>query len=325
MEMFMLSLSGVLREEQPRINAALEKETAALPESARAIAAHSLNAGGKRLRPLLAVYMGRLFGCTDPAIYTMAAAIEFFHVATLIHDDVLDNATTRRGILAAHEVYTSTTAILGGDAMLAHAARLFARIGDKFISQQFAEAVMATAVGEIDEFTHQGDIAISYEQYLGMITGKTAWSLKVACQLPAYFAGGTPEQVEAAAVFGLELGIAFQIVDDVLDIAPSADTGKPFGGDLRERKCTPLTKFYYESLGDAAKRDFAAKFKAGSFTEAEIETIIAIMQAKSMDEQTRALAEEHLKRAKNALALLPDNKERKVLALVPDFIKNRGN
>lgn len=321
----MLSLTGVLREEQPRINAALEKETAALPESVRAIAAHTLNAGGKRLRPLLAVYMGRLFGCTDPAVYTIAAAIEFFHVATLIHDDVLDNATTRRGIPAAHEIYTPTAAILGGDAMLAHSARMIAKIGDAFISQQFAEAVMATAVGEIDEFTHQGDIDISYEQYLGMITGKTAWSLKAACQVPAHFAGASPEQVDAAATFGLELGIAFQIVDDALDIAPSKDTGKPSGGDLRERKCTPLTKFYYAGLNDAAKKDFAAKFKAGSFTEAEIETIIAIMQAKGLDEQTRDLAEEHLERAKTALALLPENKERKVLALVPDFIKNRGN
>lgn len=321
----MLSLAGVLREEQPRINAVLEKEIAALPEVARAIAAHTLNAGGKRMRPLLAVYMGRLFGSNDPAIYAMAAAIEFFHVATLIHDDVLDNATTRRGILAAHKMYTPTTAILGGDAMLAHAARMVARIGDTFISQQFAEAVMATAVGEIDEFTRQGDIDISHEQYLGMITGKTAWSIKVACQLPAYFAGADSAQMEAAAAFGLELGLAFQIVDDALDIAPSKDTGKPSGGDLREGKCTPLIKFYYGGLADAAKKDFAAKFKAGSFTEAEIESIIAAMRAKGMDAQTRDLAGEHLDRARTALALLPDNKERKILALVPDFIKNRCN
>ncbi|CAK7004018.1 MAG: Octaprenyl diphosphate synthase [Desulfovibrio sp.] len=321
----MLSIVGVLREEQPRINAVLEKEIAALPEAARPIAAHTLNAGGKRLRPLLAVYMGRLFGCNDPAIYDMAAAIEFFHVATLIHDDVLDNATTRRGLLAAHKVYSPTVAILGGDAMLAHAARMVARIGDKYISQQFAEAVIATAVGEIDEFAHQGNIDLSHEQYLAMITGKTAWSLKVACQLPAYFAGASPEQVDAAATYGLELGVAFQIVDDALDIAPSADTGKPSGGDLREQKCTPLTRFYYDGLDDAAKADFAAKFKAGTLSEPEIETIITVMREQKLDAKTRDFAEKHLDRAKAALEQLPDNKERAVLALVPDFIKNRGN
>lgn len=321
----MLRLADVLREEHPRINAVLKREIAALPASVRPIAAHTLNAGGKRLRPLLAVYMGRLFGCTDPAVYAMAAAIEFFHVATLIHDDVLDNAPTRRGMPAAHAVYSPTTAILGGDAMLAHSARIIARIGDCFISQQFAEAVMATAVGEIDEFHHQGNVDFSYDTYLAMITGKTAWSLKAACQLPARFAGAGPAEVEAAALFGLELGVAFQIVDDALDIAPSQDTGKPAGGDLRERKCTPLVHFYYESLSEAGKKEFAAKFRDGSLTEAEIATIIAAMLAKNMDAKTRDLAGNHLERAKAALMLLPDNAERDVLALVPEFIKNRGN
>lgn len=321
----MLSLRSVLREEQPRINAVLERETAALPASARPIARHTLNAGGKRLRPLLAACMGRLFGCNDPAVYTLAAAIEIFHVATLIHDDVLDNATTRRGILAAHEVYTPTAAILGGDAMLAHAARMVARIGSTYISEQFAEAVMATAVGEIDEFGQQGNVDLSHEDYLAVITGKTAWSLKVSCLLPAILAGASKIEEEAAAAFGLELGIAFQIVDDALDIAPQEETGKPSGGDLREGKCTPLVRFYYESLGAEEKAAFAAKFGARSFTDAEITAIIGAMRAAGLDGKTRLLAETHLERAKAALALLPENKDRTILSLVPDFIKNRGN
>ena len=321
----MLNLKSVLREEQPRINAVLEREIEALPASARSVARHTLFAGGKRLRPLLAVYMGRLFGSNHPDIYTMAAAIEFVHVASLIHDDVLDNATTRRGILAAHTIYTPTVAILAGDVMLAHAAGMVAKIGDKFISMQFAEAVAKTAVGEIDEFNHLGNVNLSYEDYLAIITGKTAWSLKVACELPAYHAGAGEEQVKAAAVYGLELGIAFQIVDDALDIAPSSDTGKPSGGDLREKKCTPLTRMYLESLPDLEAKQFAEKFAAGSFTEPELETIILAMRANGLDRKTRDFAEPHLERAKKALALLPDNKERKVLELVPDFIKNRGN
>ncbi len=320
----MLNLASVLREEQPRINAVLEKEIAALPESAREVARHTLSAGGKRLRPLLAVLMGRLFGSGRPDIYAIAAAIEFVHVASLIHDDVLDNAAMRRGILAAHTVYTPTVAILGGDVMLAHAASMVARLNDPFISFQFAEAVTQTAVGEIDEFNHLGDVALPYEKYLAIITGKTAWNLRIACELPAHRAGAGEEEVRAAARFGLELGIAFQIVDDALDIAPSTDTGKPSGGDLRERKCTPLTRFYMESLpaGDAAI--FAEKFKTGSFTEGEIAAIIRTMRKKGMDKQTRDLAEPHLARAKEALASLPAGKERDILEQVPDFIKNRG-
>ena len=321
----MLSIARVLREEQPRINAVLDREIDMLPETVREVARHTLHAGGKRLRPLLAAYMGRLFGSRHEHIYTMAAAIEFVHVASLIHDDVLDNATTRRGILSAHKVFTPTIAILGGDVMLAHAAGMVARIGDQYISQQFAEAVVKTATGEIDEFRHQGNIDLAYEDYLAMITGKTAWILRVACQLPAYFAGADEERTAAAAEFGLELGIAFQIVDDALDIRPSRDTGKPSGGDLRERKCTPLTRFYLESLPEAEAGAFAAKFAAGSFTDQEIENIIKDMSGKGLEARTRELAQIHLDKAAKALALLPDNKERSVLAMVPDFIKNRGS
>lgn len=321
----MFDIKRVLREEQPKISAALEKEVEALPAPARPIARHTLLAGGKRLRPLLAAYMGRLFGCNHPDIYAIAGAIEFVHMATLIHDDILDNATTRRGVLAAHKVFTPTTAILAGDVMLAHAAKMVVHIDDTFIAQQFAEAVVRTAAGEIDEFTHLGDINLSYENYLDIITGKTAWNLRVACQLPARYAGATPEQVEAAAVYGLELGIAFQIVDDALDAAAESDTGKPSGGDLRERKCTPLTRFYYEALAPGEAAAFAEKFAAGSFSDAEVEAIVATMREKGLDKKTRDLAEPHLARAKEALALLPAGKERDLLAQVPDFIKNRGN
>lgn len=321
----MVDVTRALREEQARINAVLEKEVATLPAPARPIARHTLLAGGKRLRPVLAVYMGRLFGCKHPDIDAIACAIEFVHMATLIHDDILDNAETRRGVLAAHKAFTPTTAILAGDVMLAHAAKMIAHLDDTFISHQFAEAVIHTAAGEIDEFVHLGDLDLSHENYLAIITGKTAWNLRIACQLPARYAGASPDQVEAAAVFGQELGIAFQIVDDALDIAPQSDTGKPSGGDLRERKCTPLTKFYVESLSPEEAARFAEKFAAGTFTEAELTAIITAMRAKKLDKKTRGLAEAHLEKARQALAQLPDNAERKVLELVPDFIKKRGS
>lgn len=321
----MLHLKSVLREEQTRMNAYLEKEVNALPEPARIVASHTLLAGGKRLRPLLAVYMGRLFGCEHPDIYAMAGAIEFVHVASLIHDDVLDNATTRRGVVAAHTVYTPTVAILAGDVMLAHATGMVSHIADTFITGRFAEAVIKTATGEIVEFNNLGNAELSYEDYLSIITGKTAWSLKIACELPAHYAGANAEQVKAAAVFGIELGIAFQIVDDALDIAPENVTGKPSGGDLRERKCTPLTRFYMDSLPEKEARDFAEKFRAGSFTDAELDGITRRMREMGLDKKTRELAVPHLERAKQALALLPDTRERHVLAQVPDFVKDRGH
>ena len=321
----MQSFESVLREEQPRINAVIQNEIAGMPELVQPVASHSLNAGGKRLRPMLTVFMGRLFGVTHPDLYTLAAAIEFFHVATLIHDDVLDNAPTRRGNPAAHAVYEPKHAILGGDAMLAHAARMVARIGNPRIVQQFAEGVVQTATGEIEEFMHLGNIALPHETYLKIITGKTAWSLRCSCEIPAIYAKCSEEKLRAAATFGLELGLAFQMVDDALDIAPSEHTGKPSGGDLRERKCTPLNQLYWLSLPQQEAEAFAECFAEGAFTDDEIAATIDAMRAKGLDTKVRDMAAVHLARAEEALVCLPGGAARDLLAQVPEFIRSRGN
>ncbi len=320
----MLTLTRALRAEEPRIDAILQTQIAALPPLVRPVAGHTLNAGGKRLRPLLCVFMGKVFGCEHPDIYTLAVAIEFFHVATLMHDDFLDHATTRRGASAAHAEFGPTVAILGGDAMLAHAAKMVAGLSDHRLSNCFAEAVLQTATGEIAEFASQGDIDVSHEKYIEIITGKTAWSLRAACELAAVRSGAPEDEIASAARFGLELGIAFQIVDDALDIAPINDIGKPAGGDLRERKCTPLIRCYRDSLPPDQALPFAAKFSAGAFSDAEAEAIIGAMRRTGCDEKTRALADEHLGRARAALSALPAGPRRDTLALVPDYIKKRN-
>ena len=319
----MLMLKRALKAEQNRIEAVVQAEIAALPELIRPVAAHTLNAGGKRLRPLLTVFMSRVFGYTHDDIYTLAVAVEFFHVATLMHDDFLDNAETRRGKPSVHVVHGPLMATLGGDALLAHAADMVARMDNTRLSRSFAQAVLQTATGEIAEFASQGKAGLSHEEYLAIITGKTAWCLRAACEIAAIRAGATDEAINAAASFGLELGIAFQMVDDALDIAPASETGKPAGGDLRERKCTPLVRFYRETLSPEEDARFAAQFTAGSFTEAELEQHTSAMRRAGLDTRTRALADEHLTRAEQALALLPPGSNRDILARIPEYIRDR--
>ena len=130
----MLTLARMLHAEEPRIDAVLQAQIAALPPLVRPVADHSLNAGGKRLRPLLCVFMGKVFGCEHQDIYTLAVAVELFHVATLMHDDFLDNAATRRGSSSAHAKFGPTVAVLGGDAMLAHAAKMVAQLNNGRLS-----------------------------------------------------------------------------------------------------------------------------------------------------------------------------------------------
>ena len=320
----MQQLAQALIEEQPRINAVLDREVAALPALVRPVAAHVLGAGGKRLRPLLAILMARVFGGQSDDIYSLACAVELFHVATLLHDDILDCAAIRRGSAAAHTVFGPVPTTLAGDALLATAAHMVARQGDARLTACFAEAIVHTTAGELAEFTHQGDIALPHAVYLEIITGKTAWALRASCELAALRLGASEEEVAAAAAFGQELGIAFQMVDDALDIAPEKETGKPAGGDLRERKCTPLSRFYWEGLSPAEAAGFAERFAKGAFSDAELSGIIAKMKEQGLDERTRVLAEEHLARAQQALSRLPEGPGRDLLALMPEYVRTRN-
>lgn len=316
-------LAWFLKKEQPRINAVLDREVSALPELVRPVASHVLDAGGKRLRPMLAILMGQALRFTHEDVYSLACAVEMFHAATLLHDDILDGADKRRGRAASHTVFGVVPTTLAGDALLAAAAHMVARQGDARLTACFAEAIVRTTAGELAEFTYQGDIALSHERYLEIITGKTAWVLRAACELAALRAGADEATTAAAADFGRELGIAFQMVDDALDIAPAEETGKPAGGDLRERKCTPLARFYWESLSKDEAERFAASFNAGSFSDAELAGIITAMRAQSLDERVRDLARGHLTKAEEALALLPQGPARDMLALLPDYVATR--
>ena len=320
----MHSIAQTLHTEQPRINAALDAEATRLPGLVRPVGEYTLNAGGKRLRPLLAVVTAKALGCDHDDIYLLAAAVELFHAATLLHDDVLDNAATRRGVAAAHIQFGAHTAILAGDAMLARAAGIVARLDDMRLGSAFAEAVVQTAAGELAEFAAMGKIPLPHSEYIAVITGKTAWALRVACEMAAIRAGAPPDLVAAAARFGLELGIAFQMVDDALDITPSRITGKPAGGDLRERKCTPLIRFYWESLAPEQAAAFAAAFAAGAFTDGEMRDILDAMRRQGLDERTRALADTHLACAEQALAIFPAGKHKDILGRVPEYIRARA-
>lgn len=305
--------------DQRAVEAALAGAVAALPVSVRTVARHVLEAGGKRLRPLLTVRVARLLGCRSTAIYPLAAAVEMAHAATLLHDDVLDQALVRRGRSAAHRLFGTVPAVLAGDALLALANRQVAGVGIPALSLAFSEAIIRTAEGEILEFQHQGELA-PLETYLEIIKGKTAWMLRMACEVGAIFAGAASGRVEAAAGYGFNLGIAFQIVDDALDFASEARTGKPEGGDVREGKFTPPLLLYVESLDTAGREAFVARFCAGrsasgagaggaanpAFGEEDVRAVVAAVRAHGCDQRARDLAGPYLTEARQALDRLTD-------------------
>lgn len=321
----MQELLEYLTLKQPQINATLAAETAQLNALVQPVVSHVLTAGGKRLRPLLTLLTAATLGYTDDDIYPLACSVELLHSATLMHDDIIDDAELRRGKPAAHTQFGNTKTVLAGDVLLAQANLVVARYNDSRLTQCIAEAIVETATGEIEEIEYLHSTNHSQQTYIDIIKGKTAFLLQASCIMGAIKAGGSDEQIAAASDFGMNLGIAFQIVDDALDFAVSTKSiGKPVAGDLREGKLTPPLLMYLNILEGAERDDFVTKFEAGTFSEEEICFVAKQIRGLGLDDATRELADSYLDKAQQALEILPACPERKILLQTLDYVKSRS-
>lgn len=319
----MIQLKARLALELPGINRALNKAVDTLPEPVRPVARHIFDAGGKRLRPLLTVLTSRLLGYESKGIQDLAITLEMLHAATLLHDDVLDNAVSRRGKPAAHTLFDVSSVILAGDALLAGANALVANYGDTRLTRCFSEATSRTAAGEILEIAAQHRVDSTSAEYEDMVRGKTAWLIRAACEMGALAAGADDASVAAAAAYGENLGMAFQMVDDALDFAPESVTGKPTGGDVREGKLTPPLRLYRDSLSTEERSAFDAAFCAGLMTEADAASIAESIRQAGYDDAVRRQADEFLDAARQALETLPDRPERELMRQMADYVRDR--
>lgn len=312
-----------LAQELPVVNAALRRATERLPEPVRPVVRHILEAGGKRLRPFLTILMARLLGERGERIYDLAVTMEMLHAATLLHDDVLDDAANRRGKPAAHTRFGVAQAILAGDALLSGANAQVADFDDPRLCRCFSIAASETAAGEILEIATQRRVDVSAEEYAAIVRGKTAALIAASCEMGALAAGAPPDAVADAAGYGENLGMAFQIVDDALDFAPETETGKPTGGDVREGKLTPPLRFYRLHLSENERATFDAAFVCGMMSAADAADISARVCEGGFDRRAREEAGEYLETARAALLRLPDAPERRVLLEMTDYVRDR--
>ncbi len=319
----MIQLKARIALELPAINRALDRAVETLPEPVRPVTRHIFEAGGKRLRPLLVVLTARLLGHDGEDIHDLAVTLEMLHAATLLHDDVLDNAVSRRGKPAAHTLYNVSSVILAGDALLAEANAQVARRGDPRLTRCFSEATSRTAAGEILEIAAQGRVDTSAGHYEEIVRGKTAWLIRAACEMGALAAGADEASVAAAAAYGENLGMAFQMVDDALDFAPESATGKPTGGDVREGKLTPPLRLYRDSLNHAERDAFDAAFTGFAVSAADAESVALRIREAGFDTAVRGQADTFLDAARLALHSLPDRPERKVMLKMTDYVRDR--
>jgi geranylgeranyl pyrophosphate synthase len=271
---------------------------------------HLVDAGGKRLRPALTLLAAQLGTGTNEAVVKAAAAVELTHLASLYHDDVMDSAPMRRGTPAAHEVWGNSVAVITGDVLFARASRLIAELGPEAVLIQ-ATTFERLCLGQLHETVgpREGDDALAH--YLGVLADKTASLIATSARYGAMFGGATPEQVEALARYGEKVGVAFQLADDVIDLASDGGkSGKTPGTDLREHVPTMpvlLLRARAAEPGASAQDRALVDLLDGDLAEAaDLARAVSALRAHPVLAETRERAAALALEAVGEIAGLPD-------------------
>jgi octaprenyl-diphosphate synthase len=292
------------------------------------LAAHIVAAGGKRLRPLLTLATARLCGYPGPEggarHVELAACVEFIHTATLLHDDVVDESQLRRGLASANAVFGNKASVLVGDFLFARAFQLMVDDGSLRVLAILSKAAATIAEGEVLQLVTQNDLSTTEARYLEVIQGKTAALFAAACRIGAVVAL-RPEREEAAlAEYGMNLGIAFQLVDDALDyVADQATLGKTVGDDFREGKITlPVLAAFL--AGDEPQRAFWRRtVEALEQTDSDLDCAMRLIAEHGAIGLTLDRAKRFAREAKAALIVFPDSPIRRALAGIADYTVQR--
>ncbi|MEO7127450.1 MAG: polyprenyl synthetase family protein [Rhodoferax sp.] len=263
-------------------------------------------AGGKRLRPALLLLTCGALGFGGAQRFNLAAVVEFIHTATLLHDDVVDESTLRRGRATANESFGNPASVLVGDFLYSRAFQMMVDAGDMRIMQILADATNVIAEGEVLQLMNMHDAALDEAGYLRVIRSKTAKLFEASARLGAILAGSTPELEQACADYGQALGTAFQVIDDALDYdGDSIEMGKNLGDDLREGKAT-LPLIVAMQRGTTAQRTTVRRaIETGAVTE--LEHIVTIVRETGALEITRRAAASEAQRAIGSARCLPNN------------------
>ena len=317
-------LAAALADEMGDVNALIRDRMASehaprIPE----VTAHLVEAGGKRLRPMMTLAAAKMCGYEGPYHVHLAATVEFIHTATLLHDDVVDESAQRRGRPTANLLWDNTSSVLVGDYLFARSFQLMTETGSLDVLRILSNAAATIAEGEVLQLTAASDLATTEDIYLKVVRGKTAALFSAAMEVGGVIAGKDAELVKALYDYGDALGVGFQIVDDLLDYAGTDATGKNIGDDFRERKLTlPVIKAV--ALADADERAFWERTIAkGRQEDGDLETALTLMNKHNTLETTRQEALAWMDTAKNALAPLPDHDIKGMLLDLADYVVAR--
>jgi geranylgeranyl pyrophosphate synthase len=283
---------------------------------------HLLASGGKRLRPAVTMFSAQIFDAPGQRAVVLAAAIEMLHTATLVHDDLVDGSLMRRGHPTLNAQWSPAATVLSGDFLFARAAELASMAESVPVMSAFARTLMIIVNGELVQM-FDGRGTATREGYFKRIYGKTASLFAVAAEAPALLAGADPAQVDAMRIFGREVGMAFQIVDDILDFtSDEAHLGKPVGSDLRQGLFTLPLLCYMDLNPEDSDVIALLNGQAGNLTL--VDRVVQAVRTSGAAEMALEEARAYVARAQSALAAVPDHPARRSLSELADYFVNRN-
>ena len=319
-------LTQLVRDDLDRVNELIvqhmQSPVALIPQ----LAGHIIAAGGKRLRPVLTLAAARLCGHPGVRAAGLAACVEFIHTATLLHDDVVDDSDLRRGEASANVLWGNKASVLVGDFLFSRAFQLMVADGSLRILEILCGASAKIAEGEVLQLMTSNDTATTEQAYLEVIKGKTAILFSAACEVGAVLADRPKREQDSLASFGLNLGIAFQLIDDALDYSAKQEAlGKKIGDDFREGKITLPVVLAFRRGNDSERKFWVRALERGEIGDSDLDHAIGLMTKHRALEDTINRAQHYGAMAVDALALFPSSPMKSALEQVVAFCLARSH
>ena len=307
-----------------KINKELKEALSSRVALVEDIGNHILLGHGKRLRPLFFLLSCQLCDYQGKDAYRLSTLFEYLHAASLLHDDVVDNAENRRNRPSANHVWGNHAAVLEGDFLYSNASLIAVRTNNLLFLKRLTETAKQMAEGQLMELVHTDDWEASREEYMEIITAKTAVLMSAACACGAIISGVEREAEESLRQFGLNMGIAFQLMDDLLDYTSSEDVfGKPVGKDLKEGKITLPLIYTLPKIETSERKRFMDLFKNHQATEEDYRQLIGLVRSKGAPDQIKEEARSYVDRAAGSLSRFPDSPAKRGLLELNQFIVER--
>lgn len=290
------------------------------------VANHLISSGGKRLRPMLTLATAGLSGYQGDGHVKLAASVEFMHTATLLHDDVVDESDMRRGKLAARMLWGNEASVLVGDFLLGQAFRMMVEVGSLSCLDVLSTAATVIAEGEVMQLAAAKDMQTSEDDYLAVIRAKTAALFAAACEVGAILANRSKAEIAACRSYGVNLGVAFQLIDDALDYGgTSAKLGKNVGDDFREGKITLPVVLSFRRGNEQERAFWKRTLEEGKIEDGDLETALATMRRHRALDDTIERARHYGAMARDALELFPASDWRQAMLDTVDFCISRAH